>query len=584
VLAVPTADSVGNAYFFNEPSIGQSTECKESRHIEFEKRAPMMNESLRTAGQKIAKSLIAAALVVSVIVAVTIAAGAHFRLSDAEFWEKTLCTAIGVFIVALCSKWFKGKSDDCPQRMQTDKDDDLAATQAADKPSRGVASPKMGGTNSTVIAQPAVRQARPWIRFWARMFDIWVFGFIFAFFAVGLAAIVAPESNLQSVIFDKQNELWFGMTSLFAWVFVEATLLSVFGTTPGKLLFNIKLIPPSGSVPTFGSALARSVAVWWRGVGTGFPLISLFTLMSAHSRLKERGITSWDSDEGFSVVHERIGVARGLLAAGCFGAWFFLMAASDVGHGTAGASAAKYELSQKQKAIAAISAVQTELARSESQLAESDLTQISVDRPSTETPKSREELGELERFLLGMFSAIQSQQNDYMLELEAIGWTSILDPRRIKHDTALAESRVMVRQAGAIVDKYEGKTAKLISDFRKQIPALPFDETAKLEMLAGFDKGMKDSRISELWNLEKQVVDQVDSIITLLTTAKYGEDWAVEGNDILFVNDYDLATFHAHIETIQSSVRKQEQIRKDSITNGNQKLEEAKRIFTEWGT
>jgi len=546
-----------------------------------------MNESLRTAGQKIAKSLVAAALMVSVIVVVTIAAGAHFRLSDPEFWEKTFGTAIAVFIIGLCSKRFTGESDEYPKRIQTEKDDSLTAPQAcieADKPWDGSANPSMGGTITTEQAQPAVPLVRPWIRFWARMFDIWVFGFFFAFFAMGLIAIVAPESNLEKVIFDKENELWFGMFSLFAWVFVEATLLSTFGTTPGKFLFKIKLIPPSGSVPTFGAALARSIAVWWRGLGTGFPLMSLFTLLRANSRLVEQGITSWDRDDGFTVVHERIGVARGLAAVSFFMAWFSLMAVSDAGHGTAGAIAANYELSQEQEAIAAISSVQRELARSDFHFADADGPQIGMESRSPAKPKARGEFGELKRFILDMMARVNSQQNNYVLELQAIGWNSILDPRRIEQDTTLAESRVIVKQASTIVSKYEDKTAKLIHDARKQIPALPFDEAAKHEMLAGFDKGIENSRVGEIWGLEKQVVDHVDGIITLLATAKHGEDWVVEGNEILFVNDDDLATFNAHIEEIQRVVRKQEQIRKDSITNGNQKLEDTKRILAEWGT
>lgn len=103
-------------------------------------------------------------------------------------------------------------------------------------------------------------------------------------------------------------------------------------------------------------------------------------------------------------------------------------------------------------------------------------------------------------------------------------------------------------------------------------------------MLAGFDKGIENSRVGEIWDLEKQVVDQIEGIITLLATEKHGEEWVVEGNEVLFVNDYDLTTFNAHIQAIQGLVREQEQLRKESIANGKQELKDTKRILAEWGT
>jgi uncharacterized RDD family membrane protein YckC len=184
--------------------------------------------------------------------------------------------------------------------------------------------------------QSAVPEVRPWIRFWARLFDIWVFSFFFFFFAAGLVAILAPESNFMATAFHEdnkfreENELWFGMACLFAWVFVEAILLSTLGTTPGKWLFRIKLLPPTGLVPTYPAAVSRSIAVWWRGLGTGFPVVSLCTLIFAKSRLRENGITSWDKDEGFTVVHQRIGTTRSVVAIVFFAVSFGLIVQNDV--------------------------------------------------------------------------------------------------------------------------------------------------------------------------------------------------------------------------------------------------------------
>lgn len=68
----------------------------------------------------------------------------------------------------------------------------------------------------------------------------------------------------------------------------------------------------------------------------------------------------------------------------------------------------------------------------------------------------------MERFVKEFIDRFVAQRNDYLLELEAIGWNSILDAQRVKNDTTLSESKVMIARAKAIIDKYEKKTADLM--------------------------------------------------------------------------------------------------------------------------
>jgi uncharacterized RDD family membrane protein YckC len=148
------------------------------------------------------------------------------------------------------------------------------------------------------------------------MFDIFAFSFLGGI----VLAIIAPR------FLEKQNEYALGMILIFAWIFVEALLLSSFQTTPGKWLFKTKVALTSGVPINFSQALSRSFKVWWRGLGIGFPIVSLITLIIAHGRLTRNGITSWDRDEGFTVMHETIGAPR-VLAAIAFFFIFFVLAA-----------------------------------------------------------------------------------------------------------------------------------------------------------------------------------------------------------------------------------------------------------------
>jgi len=117
---------------------------------------------------------------------------------------------------------------------------------------------------------------------------------------------------------EKRSEQLFGLVVVFAWVFIESLLLSTIGTTPGKWLFKIRLIPPSGDRPNYSTALSRSFKVWWRGLGIGFPLVSLITLIIAYEKLTKNGTTTWDKDDGFSVAHDRIGPLRVIVAVAFF--------------------------------------------------------------------------------------------------------------------------------------------------------------------------------------------------------------------------------------------------------------------------
>lgn len=150
-----------------------------------------------------------------------------------------------------------------------------------------------------VKTAPAVR---PWARFFARFIDYTIGGILIEIWF----AIVAPSIL---IFFDRA----FNLLILFIWVFLEASLLSIWGTTPGKWLLNITLTDKVGNKPTFSNALDRSFSVWWRGYGMGLPLISLITLFFTYNTLNNRGITRWDSDGGFLVSHKEIDPLRTIL-------------------------------------------------------------------------------------------------------------------------------------------------------------------------------------------------------------------------------------------------------------------------------
>lgn len=166
-----------------------------------------------------------------------------------------------------------------------------------------------------------VSQVRPWVRYWARIFDIYLFVFTIGF----LSHFIFPEALNNSA-----NSFLFSVLIIFAWVFVESLLLSTIGTTPGKSFFRIRIIPREKPQLDFATAFSRSTKVWLRGLGLGIPLVSFITLIVAHQKLIRNRITSWDREgqKHFIIVHEKIGFVRIALFLAFFAVMIYLASES----------------------------------------------------------------------------------------------------------------------------------------------------------------------------------------------------------------------------------------------------------------
>jgi uncharacterized RDD family membrane protein YckC len=145
-------------------------------------------------------------------------------------------------------------------------------------------------------------QIRPWVRYWARLIDLFFFNLLSSFF---LGIIYPPALKINSMVFT--------MILMFVYVFVEPIMLTSWGTTPGKALLRVRLRKSNGSKIKYAEALVRSGSVWARGWGFGIPLISLITGITAYKKLIKNGITTWDRGGDFNVSHGHIGPIRKII-------------------------------------------------------------------------------------------------------------------------------------------------------------------------------------------------------------------------------------------------------------------------------
>jgi len=140
---------------------------------------------------------------------------------------------------------------------------------------------------------------RPWIRFWARLFDIYFIGIL-----VGLsAAFLLPKSILDDSFILYAG----GLIVIFVY---EALIMSAFGTTLGKYLLNIRVTKANGSALNFGDALKRGMHIWVFGLALGIPIVFWITMFCEWQRLGRERKTAWDNKYNFTVWHGPIGAPR----------------------------------------------------------------------------------------------------------------------------------------------------------------------------------------------------------------------------------------------------------------------------------
>ncbi len=150
--------------------------------------------------------------------------------------------------------------------------------------------------------------AGPWRRFFARQADYFLFvpavtlpleAAWSALLAAGeTSAFGDPAGGLPGVLLGAAA---LNVACVVAFVLPEALMLRAWGTTPGKWLFRVRVVPLHGVRPTFAETLDRSLRVAVLGMALGLPFLWLLSALRAWRVLVERGRLEWEG-HGFRVA------------------------------------------------------------------------------------------------------------------------------------------------------------------------------------------------------------------------------------------------------------------------------------------
>lgn len=176
-------------------------------------------------------------------------------------------------------------------------------------------------------------QSRPFIRFWARMFD-YVVVFLIVFQALDVSIPQrAPGEGLAEFLtrytaeMQQPEALIFARTLFFAligWHMIEAVLIHLIATTPGKALFGLTVKTAAGEKVPLLPSLGRSFYVYVMGAGFyQFPFIVIGMVFSFF-RMTSTGKCLWDQQLKLQVENSPLGLVRIVLAICAFFALFLL--------------------------------------------------------------------------------------------------------------------------------------------------------------------------------------------------------------------------------------------------------------------
>ncbi len=169
--------------------------------------------------------------------------------------------------------------------------------------------------------------AHPWRRYFARMLDELVHGTL-AILVVSIA-LYAVDPAVQSAFAASMGShgsgfrLLGGLAVILGAIPVNALFIGFTGGSLGKWLFGVRVLGADARPVGYWLALKREILVWVRGLGLGIPIVSLFTLASALTRLERYGSTSWDADLSTALFQRPQGLVQRALSI--FGFVLFLL-------------------------------------------------------------------------------------------------------------------------------------------------------------------------------------------------------------------------------------------------------------------
>lgn len=132
--------------------------------------------------------------------------------------------------------------------------------------------------------------ARPWPRLWARSFDVLVYAL-----PVGMIiGMLFPQLFYYEIFQGPFGDLAAGIVVLPVIMVIDAVIISLTGTSPGKAIAGLRVVTMEARKPSMETSLMRNIRCYFQGLAAGIPLANFITYVLSYQRVREQDTAWWD--------------------------------------------------------------------------------------------------------------------------------------------------------------------------------------------------------------------------------------------------------------------------------------------------
>lgn len=134
----------------------------------------------------------------------------------------------------------------------------------------------------------------PWRRYFARMLDMLIYSIIWtAFLAFVFHVNVSDRSGIDGILDT--------LVELIMMLFLEPLLLHVYGTTPGKFIFGLRIDNKESEHLSYAEGLERTFSMIGTGMGFNIPIYNLICYWKSYRICSENEILPWDEYTSYKI-------------------------------------------------------------------------------------------------------------------------------------------------------------------------------------------------------------------------------------------------------------------------------------------
>ena len=160
--------------------------------------------------------------------------------------------------------------------------------------------------------EPARTVQRPGRRFGARLVDTIVYVMVISF----IAGLFLPDLATQMPADPAKMNPFIKVPVTLGLALIEGLVFHLWGTTPGKALFGIRVTTEEGDRLSMSQSFARPLQVWVLGLGLGLPLLDLLVPLVSFFHLRGGNPAFWDKAMRLRVEYGEITPLNAMAIAG----------------------------------------------------------------------------------------------------------------------------------------------------------------------------------------------------------------------------------------------------------------------------